>query len=860
MAACPELAPRIDGLTLTKSKHALRMLREGYLYVLVERPPMLFWQAYYVRPSGHLQQFPVERPPSRKSPVVACARMASAAHAMLVSIEDADKVDNSYWLFTPDPLSKRKLDEYRVNAAKFADEGKMQRFSPRQWLQSQTGEGYALKPEVMAAYVLEFIAANSALPPVVVQPPLAGIRHSPSPLLAALDTQPFPPFSDPLRDAVEPLGSRLAGRAGQLQEITQTLSRTQGVALALYDPIGTTQELNAWRNQAMAGLEPWMQEKDANGISNEWKFVVASQWQEMRQDIREGRIKLAEEEVRQQHAAADAALEQRLSDELGLLSSTPEDAEAVINTVMASHRRLAEQSRTQAIARAGQRAADRLDEAEAQLDGSQHTILEAFAAKAAPWTERVSARSADHLAMLQSESLIKGLYAYDEQDWKQGWAFAKEVSLAMMGMEASEAGQALLDGWWKDTTMPESNLAWRVYGLNQQRLMADARQALAEAEAKASADSLPSFAAEAQKGAGVLGRVLKAFDEANRALLEIEQGYVDWFQRRRLGTLMGWYAQLGRAVFRVAQPNALDMHMQKVMVRSAQMRLGNFATQMRIEEHAAAGRRVNPAYVRGQVSRYIRQGLEKEFSKGAAGGFYQARFLLLASLVESVSLGLSVRKLPKDSREAAEILAAAMALSAGTLELVRQGAAWLGERYSQGAVTARSSAVWGGRLQLYGGFLAGCAGVIGVWLDYRDAKYEFQVKNNWLMLAYSSRALLIGAASVLSAVVAFAGSAAYLKYAMERSTWGVMRTALSYANRWSTWLAGNSRLLASFRVWGARLGWAGLALTVVIMVLTPDAYKRWCQKSVFRRNKQADGYKDMGEELAALYAVVKTED
>ena len=42
---------------------AVRLLREGYLYVLVERKSGQQWQGYTVTPGGMLAQFPVGNPP-----------------------------------------------------------------------------------------------------------------------------------------------------------------------------------------------------------------------------------------------------------------------------------------------------------------------------------------------------------------------------------------------------------------------------------------------------------------------------------------------------------------------------------------------------------------------------------------------------------------------------------------------------------------------------------------------------------------------------------------------------------------------------------------------------------------------------
>lgn len=843
-----------DEIVLSASRYCARLPRESYIYVLVHRPGLVHWQAYYVRPGGHLETFPVDDPPPRRTAEVACSRMAEAADAMLIAIQDADEVDHSYWLLTPDPLSSDKLEEYRNNAERFAGEGKMHHFSPKQWIQSRTGEQYVMDADAMRQYTLEYVAlaendaARGDLPPYLVS----------TPLIQALEQQAFPPLSDPLAGSSSTSGlpqlltgqnpsSALIDAAGRLGRVHETLRDTGGAAILLRDPLGITQELNAWRNAAMEGMEPWMRTRDGHGADNEWKLLTAMRLA----DVREG---LCEQRIQEVDTSIDRPLHGEPAD--NLLEHLHPDPnrrarEAYIRAAMArlrfdsdqfterprieqeAWRRYPDpnrQARDEARERMRQThrsviGEDRIDERKqdaadrlvarfnSQLDGTDAQIIADFNREAAPWMETMRARAPDHLAWLQSSDVIAGLHAYDPQDWQRGWAFAMQTSLAMIGMEATEAGQAVLDGWWNDTGIPDTNLAWRTYGLNHARLIADTRQALVEAHAQAQAgDAALDVGAVLEGGTGAAAAVLKAFDEANRALESVEQaGRVGWFRRGLLGGVMGWYAQLGRAVLGAALPTGADRAMTRVMVHALQMRLGSFALRLRLDELHAAGTEASAARVRGQINRRIREAVEGELKRGNRGNFYQARFLAVLALVESSHFLVKARSIEDgDSVLKAELTAAGLALVGGSMEMLGLGATWTGERFSQGSVVARSSQAWGGRLRLYGGFLAGTAGVVMAAVDGRHAFTSFDERNFALGYAYAARALAISSAAFLGATVAFAGTASYLNLLMRRSNNGFLTKVLDVGSRWALRLSMNQARMLFLRTWGPRLGWVGL--------------------------------------------------
>ncbi|TGY32889.1 hypothetical protein [Stenotrophomonas maltophilia] len=59
------------------------------------------------------------------------------------------------------------------------------------------------------------------------------------------------------------------------------------------------------------------------------------------------------------------------------------------------------------------------------------------------------------------------------------------------------------------------------------------------------------------------------------------------------------------------------------------------------------------------------------------------------------------------------------------------------------------------------------------------------------------------------------------------------------------------------RAWGARLSWAAAAASVLIIVMSPDEFEKWSEKSIFRLDKSSKGYQDRADELVALVRIAK---
>jgi len=405
----------------------------------------------------------------------------------------------------------------------------------------------------------------------------------------------------------------------------------------------------------------------------------------------------------------------------------------------------------------------------------------------------------------------------------------------------------------------EGNLAWRVYALNYLPLAQELVGALEEANTYSPATDVWGIAAT---GNEAVIRVLDMFDKANAALRACENaGQVAWFKRSLLGTVMSWYAQWGRVLYKTSLPAAADKVQMNLMIRALQLRMGEYARNYPVAEfHARSVDSVTTSYWRGQFSRYVRVGVEREMAKGREGGVYQGRALMLATLFESLNLMIKGRNLLGDAptaRQGAELIASGLTLSGGVLVILEEGSTWIKGNFKPASQVASYSEVWGGRLGLYGGVLVATAGVVGAVLDADSAFQNQKAERGPLSIAYSARAFIGGTASVVGATISFAGSAPFLRVTFKRARIALFRSLLGVSSRIATRLLANEVVMLMLRLWGARLGWAAAAVSLLIIAMSPDDFETWCDRSVFRSGRLSKGYRDKTDELIALVQLAK---
>jgi len=864
----PPLRPASGGSLpeLTQSKYALRMMREGYIYVVLVRNGLKYIDSYYVRPSGRLMRFR-ETPPERKTSDMACQRMANSPNALMVAIDAPEEVSMSYWLFTPDPLSNNKEQELLSTAEELLSTGALQGFSPQKWINQRQSDQYMLSPATISYFVLEYMVASQ----------IAGYSIGQVPMIRALDEQPFPALCDsqdpPLPPAftADQLGpfyqSRLNASLPVLRESVELLRSQDGVGIALQDPIGITQELNAWRNRAMEGLEEWMHTVDKLGVDNQWKYLAARQYADIREGVIAGRIRVAEQNALD---ASNHHIDQTLRELEALRGQQGSlDPSAVIEAGKMMRDQDPLGVRRAAIEQARTKTLESFERMESALDGNQNSILREFETLAGPCEVATRLRASDHLPWLASSMFKAALRFYDKNALTYGWAFAVQIGLSTNGMEADETSSQVIDEWWnelgarraKDEHSDELNFAWRVFTLNQISLEEHVTAALADQKTLQQGDAVWETIALGNEAAG---KAVDLFDKANAALRACEEaGQVAWFKRSLLGVSMSWYAQWGRVLYRTATTSKFDQAYMNVLIKLMQLRMGASGEHVSLAGHlSTASSGLAAQFWRGQMIKAIRAGVEKELSRGRAGGVYQGRVLLMASTFESVNLIVKGRRLSANDvtlREGTEFIASGIALLGGVLVLMEEAAGWISRNYGERSLMGRQFQARGGRMGLYGGLLASTAGMLGAVLDFTMANQRAARGDYALATAYGARGFVAGAVAVFGATMSFAGSASFLYALMKQSRIAFYRSILAHASGLASRLAARQALMLMLRVWGARMGWVAVGLTLVIIAISPDKLQEWSEKTVFRKGKRFKGYVGQADELLALMKLAESD-
>lgn len=457
--ALPKLAGKlgtgVSDLALAKAKYAVRLLRSGYLYVLIERKGVKYWEAYRVTDDAFLYKFAPEDPPQME-PSFSCERHTCGINASMVAIPEAKDVPNVWSLFTPAPLTKAKLDEYKANAAKYVGEGKLQTFNPAGWLNGSTEQPHTLLASELMTKVAEFILFKQAGNPYE------------SELGKALEQQLFPANKDAYSGAPPDDKGQYFGRLGSLYN---TMKRAGYATFVLHDHIGLTQELNDFRNAALQAVEAFLNKKEG-GVENQRRLEVMQAIEDVHAGIKSKFIK--------RYAQQIAQVDQ---------SNLPDHSAGTVRQLRAMGRH-AEADKVEAQAKESkqrkamnrQRMLDGTDAEQdwqrlyaAHLDQNEVAkFRKALETLSAQCGQVANTRAADHMHWVKSARLVNAFDIFDPTEESCGFVFKQEHMHCTHGMFGVEQNQATLSEWMNIDKVERSNLYMRANLYNHQDLIKQA--------------------------------------------------------------------------------------------------------------------------------------------------------------------------------------------------------------------------------------------------------------------------------------------------------------------------------------------------------------------------------------------------
>ncbi|MFK1566644.1 T6SS effector BTH_I2691 family protein [Pseudomonas aeruginosa] len=818
------LGTELPPLATEGVRYAVRAMRSGYLYAFVSRAKT--WKcesAFKTTGKGNFIPIWPYAPDLPYTPPLAERFKQGGWTILFTSPED---IDEARLLFTPDPLTERMLDRIRDTPSL---RNKLQAFDIRQIAMS-----CSFAPDVLTDTSLDFTVADY-------------LAQGDQQLGDTLARQLFsnPDYEHPGHHAATNLAA--------------TATRARGAAVVLHDPIGITQQLNAWRNEAVEALQGYLKQSTGKkGIDNEREVLVAQ----------------AFDDVRRQFEEKSAAIEAQH------YIQTKRDF--VLDTTMATGRNVALNKKDQetwsqaeqkylnehaAMMRA--RVQTKLEngvyrdrfqnkyitppdpQAALRVDAMKHA-LDKFDVQCQAADKEAARRAKPHERWLQSEQLLDGLAVYDDADLASGWRFAGQTGLCIFGADGCKTTADLIQQWWEGRPGDDKNLALRSFGLNQK----DIRAELAKTLDKAKSTPLPVDAETIyQYTQSILEKakdLANLFDKANALFEELELA-----KKTPSGGVLAWYVSLGRQTLR-HPPKRMEWFVHGATRAWLAAGVGKHAVNLRLKQLQAIGRSANPNRISGQVVRRVNVAFATELVDAHASEFYRVRASGWLLLLEAGLLALRLRERPKDAKEVAELTAAILTAGAAGLEVLATGTELVLRNFAANTVTGVGATVFLARLRLLGGALLTAGGAILAVQDWNDGTTAKREGRLVLRAAYRLRFVTTVALSASQLSLAFAAAHPMFEILAQRAV--TVRAAAAYEILATiTGYLANERLVLYLRMFLPIGTAATIVATVLISIFDDDALEKWCQKTIYRGPKfiKNTAYKNTGEELGRLFSALR---
>lgn len=773
---------------LSESAYAIRPLRQGFLYVLVQRlsAGTYEWHSQYrVSEAGTLSDMDAEEP-WKPTPSAGQGMDAFTGWKWMFKIHDVDDIQDLRLLFSPCPLTKEMLRRFRllpesrdkllsVDIAKLAS------------LQPEDMDCVRPQDGVLTLEELDCVADFAAID----QPRLNTL----------LKAQAFNPLAPPLQATQAEMRPTAAHK------------RFRGAAIVLDDALGIVQELNAWRNAGIEALDAFMASEDGEKLTNHRKFTIAFGIENIR--------KLVEDEAEKRYYQKQQDYGVRYSDrgyEMSNSHMATQSARGYVNYRNPQHQR-----EVQAAAAKGRRARSWNKYAGYIDEDMRQDFLKRYHDEVSKSDAAKDARAADHLLWLQSEPFLDALDAFDRNDTEQALLFEDQMGKAIVGMNATAAGEELLERWRKAGVYRE-NLFWRSLAQNQESPESEVEQLFGQSNTLKSIDPVT-----------LQNRLKKLAD-----LYEKSHVLLDSLAEAPTGggPPSGYLAggailinTLGSSIFQSkAAATIVDAPLNKLAASVLLARLGRYATHYRLElrNGKELGRGAS-----ARIDRSASRQFDEALRAGKAGPMTEIRIGSTLVFLEMWNLYNKMTTENKRSKEYVEIVAALVALTAMGVE-VGAGAVGFAEKSSNAAVQ-RGAKVFSSGLRLTAGILAGTASLVGAGYDFQDFSKNMVFRKYSVAGLYFLRASVQLGAATLSAAVGLGAAGAYFEHlAKKYGTRRILGSVITVGARASTALA--TRMVLMLRIFfGVNL--AILALVVAEIYLLPDDLEFYLDHCTFRKNR-----------------------
>lgn len=531
----PFAGTRVTDVTLTQSQYALRVLRQGFVYLFYEKGKYgkNYWETYSVAPDGSLWKQLDANAARATSEVPSCSRDGHSAYrTRYLVIEKPEKCGTVWMAFSEHKWAQTTRDNYKKLEAR---KQRMQPIEPSAWVgDTSPGDHAAELNEANLAQLVEYARGvtwdkhgQPANCPFLPTSPISTHKngnYNKKRLTECSTRYPWAIYGDG-RD----------GRQKQAQQVLTQAKQSGGghgdtppdatpMLIALWDGIGITHELNGFRNDPAAWFERYNNERALQ--------VTAMHDIEQTHAILKSRAenRNADELANTQRYAPLSDIDQPLSAQLQQAlteSAHPDQTQAYYDDLawMKKHsappffqrgiqswakdttatkpdadRSYTGEVRDNLMRRAKakvnerqQKFGDRTDEAEQDWQdyrellkpGALETFKENYQAIEKATPELQEQRTADITAWLGAPLWLDTLEDYDGTQFADQMAFEYAVNEAVFGLSSTERGKAKIEALAANTTVTDAaSILWRVVAMNHPTGRVELTQTLATAKAK----------------------------------------------------------------------------------------------------------------------------------------------------------------------------------------------------------------------------------------------------------------------------------------------------------------------------------------------------------------------------------------
>ncbi len=829
LPSLPDFAKKmVSDIPIEHSKYCLQMLRQGYLYILVDfKNGQKQWRIFSSSPEGCLTEYSDNNTIPNIPPKYTCNIATDGADASYISFKNSKDIEKIYFVFSPNKISNARLEIYQ-DTPEFVLSG----MTPDQIRNGQT----ALKTQDILTNILEI---STALDIAEQQ--------------AFLKSKPLYDFKTGERDKansqLQVIEYIYTNRTTYYdKDIMRTymrylslynkLKKRQGVAIVVNDAIGITQSLNNRYHQAFEKkMKPWMESNDSEGISNEHRLIVHRQLLGFKESFHNHRIRQIIKHNKQWENVAKWGRDK----------------------IIPVYTRDLSNSKSREIFQGAEEAlikqqTEELSQKEFQKFYWDRLSQDKFKRFEQEFNERSQSaeqlaelRIDDYIKWLKSHQLVSALDLYDDTIPLDGIMFQLQMGVCLCGASGSSKVRKVLDEWWLEPQVTPTNLCMRTYLFNNKALIADINEYLDIQQNIAINESADNNSNQpnVDKAINLLNKLTKHVNRTGSIVNQIaDRGFP-------IALLSVAFADLVRSFLRVTTQK---------FNQTIQNRLGNLifakirdkALEMYESGYNINGHsfEVSPKKGVPQITRFARE----KFNHSDLVNTKIAMMVFAFSSYETIKKLIHGKW--NDSRELAELTASLMAsAAAGTQILTSAIKSCIENSPTSKTATVTYNAF--GRLFLWSASLALMAGGVSVVLDISEAIKVKNEKRKIILIAYSARAIATSLLSISQFVAALGPLVPWfdniIMTSIERTFWvnvaevGIVIGRFAIGRSAAVWLAAIN-FYASMII---------IVVSVCLIIFDDDAMQKWFDRCCFSKDPERKKFKDLGEELTEWHQALQ---